>query len=132
MEVLNADIQFGTQKEVDILSKLSTYFGENIQRATDKFSPYDGFSETAKYEIKSRRTRYNQYPTTIIGVNKLKTEFEKLIFCFNFTDGLYYIEYDENKFKNYTITDIKAIRGYGRETSTPHFHIPIRDLKIIN
>ena len=128
MEVLNADISFGTQKEVEILNRLSAYFGENIQRATDKFSPYDGFSENAKYEIKSRRTRYNQYPTTIIGVNKLKTEFQKLIFCFNFTDKLCYIEYNEEKFKHYAKQPVSAIRSYGIRTDKDHIFIPIQDL----
>jgi hypothetical protein len=131
LELLNRDIVFGTGLEVPVINKLECYFGETIKKAEDKFSPFDAYSENTKYEIKSRRNRYNQYPTTIIACDKTRTA-GRLVFVFHFTDGLYYIEYNKEKFSQFEIKPVSAIRAGGVRTLKDHFFIPIECLEKIN
>ena len=109
LKTLNADIAFGVSKEQTVIDKMNTYFGEEISKVEYQYSPYDAESETTKYEIKSRRVRYSQYPTTIIACNKTRTE-GRLVFVFHFLDGLYYIVYDKEKFSKYSVANVRAVR----------------------
>jgi hypothetical protein len=131
LSVLNNDIAFGTKLEMPVINILEQHFNETINRAEDKFSPFDAYSENTKYEIKSRRNRYNQYPTTIIACDKTRTK-GRLVFVFHFTDGLYYIEYNEEKFRKFEIKPVSAIRAGGVRTLKDHFFIPIECLEKIN
>jgi hypothetical protein len=131
IKILNDDIEFGTKYELPVIDLLANHFGENIAKTTDRYAAYDAFSTTTKYEIKSRRNKYAAYPTTIVAVNKTRTE-GRLVFVFHYTDGLYYIEYDPVKFSKYEVRNVSAIRSFGKRTETPHFFIPIGDLTHIN
>ena len=131
LSVLNNDIAFGTGLECPVIEKLSVHFGETINKAEDKYSPFDAYSENTKYEIKSRRNRYDQYPTTIIACDKTRTK-GRLVFVFHFTDGLYYIEYNEEKFRKFEIKPVSAVRAGGVRTLKDHFFIPIECLERIN
>jgi hypothetical protein len=133
LEILNADLAYGLPKENLVISRLSEYFNEKIDKAEYQFSPFDASSETTKYEIKSRRNRYKAYPTTIIPVDKCeRIKGERLVFVFNFTDGLYYIVYNKETFAKYNIQEVEAVRSKGVRTLKPHFFIPIGDLTHIN
>lgn len=133
LEILNADLAFGLPKEDPVIKTLSSYFTEDIKKAEYKYSPYDAFSETTKYEIKSRRNRYAQYPTTIIPCDKCeRIKGDRLVFVFNFTDGLYYIVYDKEQFAKYEVKEVEAVRQGGIRTLKPHYFIPIKDLTRIN
>ena len=131
LDCLNKDIACGTAKEERVINRLATYFGEDIKKSEYQFSPFDAFSETTKYEIKSRRVRYNAYPTTIIACDKTRTE-GRLVFVFHFIDGLYYIVYDPTLFSKYAIQNVSAVRSGGVRTLKPHYYIPIQDLKPIH
>jgi len=128
---LSNDIEYGKKREPPVIKRLEGFFKETITQAQDQFSSFDASSTTTKYEIKTRRNRYSQYPTTMIGVNKIR-EYDislgRLVFVFHFTDGLYYIEYTPIAFEKYDIQNVRAVRGRGLTTETPHFFIPIEDL----
>lgn len=136
LEVLNADLAFGLPKEDPVIQTLSQYFKEEIAKSTYQYCPHDASSKTTEYEIKSRRNRYNQYPTTIVPVSKIRDmKKDRLVFVFNFTDGLYYCVYDKEKFAKYNIKQVEAVRkrnGVVGKTIEPHFEIPITDLIHIN
>ena len=136
LELLNADLAFGLPKEDPVIDKLRKHFEEEITKSVYQYCPHDGFNKTTEYEIKSRRNRYNQYPTTIIPVSKIRNmKRDRLVFVFNFTDGLYYIEYDKEIFGKYEIKMVEAVRkrsGVVGKTLEPHFFIPICDLIHIN
>jgi hypothetical protein len=54
-------------------------------------------------ELKTRRVSHKQYPTTMIGMNKidiLLKRLEKTILLFKFTDGLYYFILDDDSIKD--------------------------------
>lgn len=136
LEILNTDLAFGLPKEDPVLEKLRRHFEEEIAKSTYQYCPHDGFSKTTEYEIKSRRNRYNQYPTTIVPVSKVRDmKRDRLVFVFNFYDGLYYSEYDKDRFAKYNIKMVEAVRKRGGvvgKTIEPHFEIPIGDLIHIN
>lgn len=125
--MIRADCNFGIPQEPTVISKLSVHFMEDIEQEGNPYSRWDARSETTKYEIKSRRNTHDKYPTTIIPVDKT-TVSGRLVFVFNFTDGLYYIVYDKQQFDRYEIRDISAIRGLGVKTLKPHYLIDIDDL----
>ena len=127
MEIIKADLVFGIPQEPNVIICLASHFQEDIKREANPYSKWDASSFTTKYEIKSRRTKYKQYCTTIIPVDKTEV-LGRLVFCFNFTDGLYYIVYDKEKFSQYEIQDIPAYRAGGKRTLKPHYMIPIEDL----
>lgn len=128
---LNADLKFGLGNEGNVITSLSKHFNETIVKTEDAFCVYDACSKDSKYEIKTRRNKFRQYPTTIIPVHKTKVE-GRLVFVFCFTDGLYYIQYDPFVFATFSITKISAIRRGGVRTELPHYHIPIERLIHIN
>tara|TARA_R110000782_G_scaffold1833_1_gene7525 strand:+ start:1951 stop:2415 length:465 start_codon:yes stop_codon:yes gene_type:complete len=133
LEILNADLAFGLPKEDPVIKSLISYFNEDIQKAEYKYSPFDASSVTTKYEIKSRRNKYAQYPTTIIPLDKTeRIKGSRLVFVFNFLDKLCYIEYTKDQFDKYEIRDVEAVRKGGIRTLKPHYYIPIKDLIEIN
>jgi hypothetical protein len=133
LEILNADLAFGLPKEDPVIKSLSAYFNEEVKKVEYQYSPFDAQSETTKYEIKSRRNRYAQYPTTIIPVDKTeRIKGDRLVFVFNFIDGLYYIVYGKDTFAKYEIKEVEAVRKGGVRTLKPHYFIPIVDLTRIN
>jgi hypothetical protein len=90
-----ADVAYGLHHEPIVINKLSKHFNEPIEKTTDRYCQYDAFSSTTKYEIKSRRCKSSTYNTTIVPVHKIANIDDRLIFVFHFTDGLFYIVYDE-------------------------------------
>jgi hypothetical protein len=132
MEILKADLNFGLPKEDPVIQRLSEFFNETVEKETYQYSRFDASSKTTKYEIKSRRNKYLQYPTTIIPVDKTMGAIQhnegRLVFVFNFTDGLYYIVFDKDVFSKYEIKPVSAFRAGGVKTLKDHFFIPVKDL----
>jgi len=76
-------------------------------------------------EIKSRRNRYNQYPTTMVGYNKIRHIIDNglnCIFVFAFTDGDYYYTFNPND-------EFEVSKGgrndRGRPEYNQYWYIPI-------
>jgi len=130
LQILNRDIEYGLSQEDGVIMKLTEHFGETIQKVSDKYSPFDAESDTARYEIKCRREDLNKYSTTIIGVNKIRRTPRNKPFrlVFGFNEGLYYTEYNKERFDTYEIRPVKAVRQYGQTNYRDHYHIPISDL----
>ncbi len=119
------DYNWGTYKETVILPNIRKYFNKDIIQSPDKFAKHDFFDNETNYEVKSRTNSYRHYPTTMITCDKLIGE-KKLILLFNFTDGLYYIEYDEEKFKKYQRKLFSRANISWNEKE--HIYIDINDL----
>ncbi len=116
--------EFGKKNELIVLEILKDYWNDrNIIHSTDRWSKYDYSDEQYKYELKTRTNNYSRYPTTMITSNKLQPN---TILLFSYTDGLYYIEYNEDKFKTY---ETKSFSRAGIEWDEKlHVYIPIQDL----
>jgi len=124
------DLEFGLAKEEAVIKRLSEYFCDDIVKTEDKFCKYDAYGKVNKYEIKSRRNKKDAYPTTIIPVHK-KVDGD-LVFVFNFTDGLYYIKYDDEKFRTYEQKNIGTYRYGAKYNPVEHYCIPVGDLTLIS
>ena len=128
MHSFKEDYSFGIQQEDKILPLVSKYFNDNIIKSPSKTSIYDYIGTNYFYEVKSRNNKYDAFPTTLIGANKVFTD--KQIFIFNFLDGIYYILYDENLFKTFDKKPFvrNSRRGFVDKEQLYYF-IPIKHLK---
>ena len=125
------DYSFGLGKENEILPIITTFFDRDIKKSKNNFDKYDFEDDKYKYELKSRNNEYNKYPTTIICNDKVITD--KLIFLFNFTDGLYYIKYSKSKFDNFEKKlFVRNKRQDYNDLEKMYIYIPIEKLKKIN
>jgi hypothetical protein len=124
------DYNFGREQEIVLLPRLNEFFKDDIKPTTDKFHKYDYEGNKYVYEMKSRKCKMEQYPTTLLPADKvIKTK--KQIFLFNFTDGLYYIEYDEDVWKDIKVASFRRFRIGVNDLEKPYYHIPTTLLKKI-
>ena len=131
MSSLQADLELGEKGEKEIQHILNLKYGLTVKKTAYIYSKYDFENEKYIFELKTRRNKKNQYPTTLIGYDKLPDEKEtrKLIFLFNFIDGLYFIEYDKDKFNNYEVKNFKRNYRTGYDDKEKEYlYIPIKDL----
>ena len=70
--IIEHDYQFGRNKEGEVLDKMNDFFKDNIKQTSERYDTKDYCGEKYKYELKSRRNKYNAFPTTIIPTDKIK------------------------------------------------------------
>lgn len=128
--IIENDYQYGRNKEGEVLDKMNGFFQDNIKQTTARYDTKDYLGEKYKYELKSRRNKYEAYPTTIIPTDKVNND-TNYVFLFNFTDGLYYIYYDEEVFKTFRKDMFKRFDGGQNNPNKLYWYIPIEYLKQI-
>ena len=135
---LENDLRMGGESEDANQNIFNRVFSDNFINTkikyNDPYCPYDyeGENTNTRIELKSRRNKYRAYPTTIIPVSKVLNSYTgRHIFCFAFTDGLYYVDYNTDKFSKYEIKMITTYRKGIVDKPKPHYCIPIEDLKLI-
>lgn len=97
MRTFKEDYQQGTAQELNIKPILESHFGPLTKTPTH--FPMDYKGKTAFLEIKTRTNASTTYPTTMIPYSKIQfAKASKLntFFIFVFTDGIYYIKYDQS------------------------------------
>ncbi len=92
------DYHYGINKEIQLLPQLQTFLNDNTIYKLENSNVFDVKGNNKFIELKSRNNNYSKYPTTMIGLNKIKKastlqEYVYFFFCFN--DGLYYWLYDK-------------------------------------
>jgi hypothetical protein len=131
--LVSVDYKFGIDSEKELLPILKEHFKSDLLKDPFKCSIFDfhNGNRTMYLELKSRRFNKDKYNSTIIGVNKIehiKKENKintKYYFCFRFTDGLFYIEYDDELFNTFTQSELYLKhRGYKEKC----YNIPIDKL----
>ena len=107
-----ADYQFGKTLEERVLTKICRFFNEEIHPTTN-FCQWDFECENAIYELKSRNVSSTTYEDVMIGYNKIQPFNNKKpqYFLFNYTDGLFFIKYDEELFMDF---ELKIFKREGR------------------
>jgi hypothetical protein len=125
------DYSFGVQKEVELLPILRKFFSDDTIIQLDRHNIFDYKGDNKYIELKSRNNSYNKYPTTMIGYNKIKKALEvdeEVYFVFNFTDAIYYYQFDRDK-----ELEIKQAgrNDRGRPEIKDYYFIPIEILKEI-
>lgn len=124
------DYCFGLKKEDELLPIIRTFFDRDIQKSTNKFERFDYSDDKYKYELKSRQNEYTKYPTTLIPADKIC---KRIIFLFNFTDGLYYIKYRKSKFNTFEKKMfVRNQRSDFNDLQKEYIYIPVDKLKKIN
>jgi hypothetical protein len=102
--------QFGKEKEEKFIDTFREKFDDKLEKTLERFCPFDFVSDDTYVELKSRRCLKQTYKDTMIGKNKLDfaegLKGKRVLFCFSFTDGLFYWEYNKEQltlinFKNY-------------------------------
>ncbi len=127
------DYKFGIDQENKKKSIIETAFDIKVKKTASVYNPYDFYCESNNtyYELKSRNNTFDKYPTTMIGINKLNFDLnsddKKFVFLFNFTDGLYYINYEKELFDTFKIE--KGGRfDRGKTEIKDYLYIPIEHL----
>tara|TARA_B100000780_G_scaffold32882_1_gene20654 strand:+ start:345 stop:746 length:402 start_codon:yes stop_codon:yes gene_type:complete len=121
-----ADLEYGLKKEDDLFNLLKDKYGDDICK-TELKCQVDYESENVIIELKSRRNKYKQYPTTMISKSKIDymlNSKKKPVCIFNFTDGIYSIEITKDIIEKFQLNwGGRNDRGY-REVSE-YYYIPI-------
>ena len=123
------DYHYGINKEIQLLPQLQSFLNDNTIYKLENSNVFDFKGDNKLIELKSRNNNYSKYPTTMIGLNKIKKastlqEYVYFFFCFN--DGLYYWLYD----KECELEIKKAGRfDRGRPEINEYCFIPIELLK---
>ena len=126
------DNTFGLFEENKILPILEKYFGEKITKSLNIYEKWDGEGLTSLYEIKSRTNKHNAFNDTIIGANKVVQTNKAQFFIFNFTDGIYYIKYNEALFNTFTNSPFLCHkRDDIVDVVKQYYYIPIKHLTLI-
>jgi hypothetical protein len=100
------DVEFGLSKEDEYFDLLKDCFDETLEKTNNKFNLFDYIGQECYIELKSRRVKHDAYLDTMIGYNKVEFAqscLKPVIFCFAFTDGLYYYKFDNNDLLNNNI-----------------------------
>jgi len=106
-------LEYGLSNEPKILLIIQNVFSKSIQKSKYKYSKYDYFDKQSKYifELKTRRITHNQYPTALLNVCKIN--YKNLIIIYEYTDGLFYVVYDEELFNTFG-SNLQRILGYNQ------------------
>ena len=131
------DNLFGLAKEQEYQEAISKLIGQPISKTKFKYCYYDYYSEDEKIriELKSRRVSSTEFNTTFFTLNKLISidkfsENKEHLLVFSFTDGLFYIWYDREKFNQFKTQD-RLVRPYlnnGKGYIVTNILIPILEL----
>ena len=93
------DVRKSIEKEKEFFNIIKDKWNIKELKQTKPFDILDYVDDNnIYYELKSRNCKYNKYPTTMIGKNKINHIIEnnlKCIFIFSFEDGNYYYEYNQ-------------------------------------
>ena len=99
MSKILKDYHYWIKKEIQLLPQLQSFLNDNTIYKLENSNVFDFKGDNKFIELKSRNNNYSKYPTTMIGLNKIKKastlqEYVYFFFCFN--DGLYYWLYDKD------------------------------------
>ena len=103
MLIKEVDENFGFIKEDECYNILKAFFDNTLQKVDNRYNLFDFIGEECYIELKSRRNTHNKYPDTMIGCNKIEFAMntcKTVIFCFLFTDGLFYYKFNKDDIIN--------------------------------
>ena len=125
----NEDLKFGLTSEKVNKETLETFFGRGLHK-TNIYDPMDYTDEgrTFYVEMKTRRIKHNDYPTALVGKNKIdfcRSSKVPCYFIFVYTDGMFYVKYDEKLFDTFDCNDYeRGWREGGIQPKQPFVFIP--------
>jgi hypothetical protein len=66
------DYHYGINKEIQLLPQLQSFLNDNTIYKLENSNVFDFKGDNKFIELKSRNNNYSKYPTTMIGLNKIK------------------------------------------------------------
>ena len=130
-ELTKEDRDYGEAGEKQAYNALK-FFDPSLTIHEKRYDEIDFIGISADVELKTRTCRYGAFPDIMIGCNKatkLKAG-KKLYFAFQFTNGIWYIEYTSEAFNNIDKKIFKRSRSFDREQLC--FFIPLDRLTKLN
>lgn len=139
--ILEADLSFGSSGEERALPLLREEFGEDLIKNPKKFARFDFHNKkkTLFVELKTRRVCKNRFDTTVVPLGKVNYAEGKIVkalankkepptfyYCFQFTDGLFYVEHKKLQESK---PEIKDLKRYDSPRQVPHVFIDTQILE---
>jgi hypothetical protein len=130
------DMDFGLKSEEKNKATLEHFFGMGLKK-TGTYDPmdYTDDAQTIFIEMKTRRINHNQYPTALIGKNKVdfcNTSNATCYFVYVYLDGMFYVKYDKALFDTFVCDDYqRGWREGGIAPVSPYIFIPHEHLTIL-
>ena len=124
------DYKYGTQRERLVVDYLNSKHKRNkYELYKEKNSVMDFYNDKYECELKSRKNKYDAYPTTMLGLNKVQDmkPDKKYRYYFLFTDGLYRWEYNKDDF----VTRNGGRCDRGKYEIKKYIYIDIKKLKLL-
>jgi len=129
------DFEKGTKAQHEIFPIVKKYFSEydltgDLIENLDDNDKYDYECDDAVFEVKTRfDVDRNSYKTTLMTCNKVTETNKAIIFIFNFTDEISWIQYDEELFNTFEKKPFS--RANLKRDEKDHYYIPVHHLQTI-
>ena len=120
--------RMGQTAELRHIESFGRIFQSEIQKSKFKYTTVDFFLLCIKFviELKHRECSHSKYPTAFINLCKITRALSKnIIFVFEYTDGLYYLQYQKELFDTF---DIDYNRQFGNSRPQDVINIPTKHL----
>lgn len=128
MRTFKEDYANGIKSENSLISKFTSFF-KSTPTKLPQYHPMDFAVNTNYIEVKTRNNASTTYPTTMIPYSKIdfaKASPSNTYFVFVFTDGIFYIEYDETLFSSFHVeTFQRNPRPDHQDRAQQYIYIPV-------
>jgi hypothetical protein len=132
MRTFKEDYANGIKSENSLISKFASFFKSTPQKLP-QFHPMDFAVNTNYIEVKTRNVLSTTYPTTMLPYSKIdfaKASPSDTYFVFVFTDGIFYINYDEELFNSFHVEVFQRNpRADHQDRPQQYIYIPVSLLK---
>jgi len=136
------NVSIGQKNEDAISHILEYYFKCDLYKDEEKYAKCDFYNNesisdaTMGVEVKGRvDIAHNLYRTGFVDVHKVKAQLEGKTYNYTFiyNDGIYYIEYDKDKFNSYKINEnfTEWRDDVGRYENSPKYEVPYKDMTLV-
>jgi len=129
------DYQKGTEAQHEIFQDVKDYFKDfnlegELRENPGRHDKYDYECGDAVFEVKTRfDVNRNTYKTTLMTCNKVTKTNKAIIFVFNYTDEISWIQYDEDLFNTFEKKPFSRAKIEADEKD--YFYIPVEHLQTI-
>lgn len=129
------DYQFGIEQEEKIKEILEKQFDTKLTKLS-RYAKFDFESEKCLIEVKSRNVTSTRFDSTMLPYTKIEgieKQNKEVYFVFNFTDKIYYIQYNQELFKTFGKANYKRKQRIDYDDKEQlYIFIPIKNLSLIN
>jgi hypothetical protein len=126
----NPEYKFGLKSELECSELICNQF--NVKKNLSRWATFDFESDEYLVELKTRRCKSSQYRDVMMNspkIDKARETNKKVIFIYNFYDGIYYWEFDKSVELRHDMNG-RSDRGVYEEQLM--YYIPINIMRKLN